>query len=94
MSLAHRYARTAPGASTLLAPHGRGGEGDLIGLGEALGAGVGVLAPRGPEPQGGGYAWFRHHAIGVPELASLDECLEIVGAWVEAAVRSTASRYR
>jgi phospholipase/carboxylesterase len=88
VSLAHRYARTAPGAPTLLARHGRGGgEGDLIGLGEALGAGIGVLAPRGPDPQGGGYAWFRHHAFGVPELASLDECLEIVDAWLAAALR-------
>lgn len=47
---------------------------------------MGVLAPRGPEPQGGGFAWFRHHAIGVPEIASLDEHLALVAAWLEAAV--------
>jgi phospholipase/carboxylesterase len=87
VSLAHRYIEAAPGSPTLLALHGRGGsEGDLAGLGDALGAGVGVLAPRGPEPQGGGYAWFRHRAIGVPELASLDECIEIVAAWLDAAI--------
>ena len=87
MSLVHRLARATPGSPTLLALHGRGGtEGDLLGLGDALGGGVGVLAPRGPEPQGGGFAWFRHHAIGVPELASLDESLELVSAWLDAAI--------
>ena len=87
MSLVHRYEPAAPGAPTLLALHGRGGaEGDLQGLGEALGGGVGVLAPRGPEPQGGGFAWFRHHAIGVPELASLEENLDLLAAWLDAAV--------
>jgi phospholipase/carboxylesterase len=87
VSLVHRFEPGAPGAPTLLALHGRGGaEGDLQGLGDALGGGVGVLAPRGPEPQGGGFAWFRHHAIGVPEIASLDESLALVGAWLDAAV--------
>lgn len=87
MSLPYRLARAAPGAPTLLALHGRGGaEGDLLGLGEALGTGAGVLAPRGPEPQGAGYAWFRHHAIGVPDLPSLDARLAEVAAWLEAAV--------
>ena len=87
MSLVHRFAQAAPGAPTLLALHGRGGaEGDLLGLGDALGGGIGVLAPRGPEPQGGGFAWFRHHAIGVPEIASLDESLALVAAWLDAAV--------
>ena len=87
MSLVSRIATAAPGAPTLLALHGRGGaEGDLLGLGEALGTGVGVLAPRGPEAEGGGYAWFRHHAIGVPDLPSLDERLAEVAAWLEGAV--------
>ncbi|HEX2506904.1 MAG TPA: hypothetical protein VHK23_01190 [Miltoncostaeaceae bacterium] len=87
MSLVHRYEPAAPGAPTLLALHGRGGaEGDLQGLGDALGGGVGVLAPRGPEPQGGGFAWFRHHAIGVPEIASLEENLALVAAWLDAAL--------
>jgi phospholipase/carboxylesterase len=87
MSIVYRMAAAAPGAPTLLALHGRGGaEGDLLALGEALGTGVGVLAPRGPEPQGGGFAWFRHHAIGVPEIASLEENLALVGAWLDAAV--------
>ncbi len=87
VSLVHRFEPAAPGSPTLLALHGRGGaEGDLQGLGDALGGGVGVLAPRGPEPQGGGFAWFRHHAIGVPELPSLEENLALVAAWLDAAV--------
>lgn len=87
MSLVHRVAPAAPGAPVLLALHGRGGaEGDLLALGEALGGGIGVLAPRGPEPEGGGFAWFRHHAIGVPDLPSLDENLELVADWLAGAV--------
>jgi phospholipase/carboxylesterase len=87
MSLVARLAPAAPGAPTLLALHGRGGaEGDLLGLGEALGTGAGVLAPRGPEREGAGYAWFRHHAIGVPDLASLDARLGELAAWLEGAI--------
>ncbi len=87
MSLVHRFVPAAPDAPVLLALHGRGGaEGDLAGLGDALGGGAGVLAPRGPEPQGGGYAWFRHHAIGVPDLPSLEESIALVGAWLDAAI--------
>lgn len=87
MSLVHRLVPGTEGAPTLLALHGRGGtELDLAGLGAALGAGHGVLAPRGPEPQGAGFAWFRHHAIGVPEIESLDEGLSRVAAWLEGVV--------
>ena len=75
------------GAPTLLALHGRGGtELDLAGLGAALGGGHAVLAPRGPEREGAGFAWFRHEAIGVPVTESLDECLATVAAWLEEAV--------
>ena len=87
MSLVHRLVPGAEGAPTLLALHGRGGtELDLAGLGAALGTGQAVLAPRGPEPEGAGFAWFRHQAIGVPVTESLDECLARVAAWLEDAV--------
>lgn len=84
--LVSRHLPASAGAPTLLALHGRGGaEGDLLGLGEALG-GVGVLAPRGPEPQPPGYAWFRNTAIGIPVIASLDERLAELAAWLETAL--------
>jgi phospholipase/carboxylesterase len=71
------------GRPTLLLLHGRGGsEGDLVPLAQALGAGLGVLAPRGPEREGGGHAWFRHHRIGVPVRESLDARLREVGDWL------------
>jgi len=61
------------GRPTLLLLHGRGGtEHDLLALADAVAPGWGVIAPRGPEAEGGGYAWFRHHAIGVPVTESLD----------------------
>ena len=86
MSLAYRLVPGVEGAPTLLALHGRGGtELDLAGLGAALGDGHAVLAPRGPEREGAGFAWFRHEAIGVPVPESLDECLARVAAWLESA---------
>jgi phospholipase/carboxylesterase len=87
MSLVHRFEPAAPGSPTLLALHGRGGaEGDLLGLGEALGGGIGVLAPRGPERQPPGFSWFVNHGIGIPDLPNLDQNLELLGAWLDAAV--------
>jgi phospholipase/carboxylesterase len=78
----------AEGRPTLLLLHGRGGtEGDLVPLADALGPGLGVLAPRGPEPEGGGFAWFRHHRIGVPVEESLDRRLAEVGDWLAGALR-------
>ncbi len=77
----HRHVPAPPGAPTLLALHGRGGrEGDLLGLAEALG--VGVLAPRGPEPQPPGYAWFRNRGIGIPVLESFEARLAETAAWL------------
>jgi phospholipase/carboxylesterase len=74
---------------TLLLLHGRGGaEGDLLGVAEAIAPGLGALAPRGPEPQPPGWAWFRHLRIGVPEPASLRECLALVTGWLEVALRT------
>ena len=61
------------GRPTLLLLHGRGGgEHDLVGVAEAVAPGWGIIAPRGPEAEGGGHAWFTHHAIGVPVIESLD----------------------
>src|SRR5262249_9590848 len=77
----------AEGRPTLLLLPGRGGaEGDLVPLADALGPGLGVLAPRGPDPEGGGFAWFRHHRIGVPVEESLDRRLAEVGDWLAGAL--------
>jgi len=76
------------GRPTLLLLHGRGGtEQDLLGLADAVAPGWGVIAPRGPEAEGGGYAWFRHHAIGVPVVESLDARLAETGELVAGLAR-------
>ena len=83
---AHRHLPAPPGAPTLLALHGRGGrEGDLLGLADALG-GVGLLAPRGPDVQPPGYAWFVNRGIGVPVLASFETRIAELAAWIAAMV--------
>ena len=77
----HRHIPASAGAPTLLALHGRGGrEDDLLGLAEALR--VGVLAPRGPEPQPPGYAWFQNRGIGIPVLESFEARLAETAAWL------------
>lgn len=77
----------AAGRPTVLALHGRGGrEDDLVSLVRAAGEGLGVLAPRGPEPEGMGYAWFRNRGIGVPVMDSLERCLGVVAGFLEEAV--------
>ena len=77
----HRHIPAPAGAATLLALHGRGGrEDDLLGLADALG--VGVLAPRGPEPEPPGYAWFRNRGIGIPVLESFETRLAETAAWL------------
>lgn len=69
-----------PGRPTLLLLHGRGGtENDLVALARAVAPGWGIIAPRGAEQQNGGYAWFTHHAIGVPVIESLDVRLAETG---------------
>jgi len=71
----------------ILALHGRGGtERDLVPVAQVIAPGAGVLAPRGPEPQPPGWAWFAHRAIGVPVDASFDARLAELVAWLEAAV--------
>ncbi|MCU0307414.1 MAG: alpha/beta fold hydrolase [Thermoleophilia bacterium] len=83
----------APDGPTLLLLHGRGGhEGDLVPVARAVAPGAGVLAPRAPLPEGGGFAWFRHHRIGVPVQASLDEEIGRVGGWLEAALAELGVR--
>ncbi len=87
MTLVAQHTPAGPGSPTLLALHGRGGrETDLLGLGEALGGGLGVLAPRGPEIQEPGFAWFRNMGIGNPVRESLDLRLAELAAWLEDAV--------
>lgn len=84
----YRQVPAPAGAPTLLALHGRGGrEDDLIGLGDALGGGVGLLAPRGPEVQPPGYAWFVNRGVGIPVLESFERRLAELAAWL----RSTAA---
>ena len=79
------------GRPTLLLLHGRGGtEHDLVGLAEVVAPGWGIIAPRGPEAEGGGYAWFAHHAIGVPVTESLDVRLAETGEVVAALAREAA----
>jgi phospholipase/carboxylesterase len=76
----------APGRPTLLLLHGRGGrEDDLVPLADLLGEGLGYLAPRGPDPEGPGFAWFRHHRVGVPVVESLDTRLAGTAEWLEGA---------
>jgi phospholipase/carboxylesterase len=73
-----------PDRRALVLFHGRGGtEGDLVAIARAVAPERYVIAPRGPEPEGAGWAWFRHHRIGVPVRTSLDERLAEAVAWLE-----------
>jgi phospholipase/carboxylesterase len=56
-----------------------------VALVRAAGGGAGVLAPRGPEPEGMGFAWFRNRGIGIPVMESLERCLALVAAFIEEA---------
>jgi len=70
----------------LLVLHGRGGtEADLVPVARLIGPGHGVLAPRGPEAQPPGWAWFAHRAIGVPVEESFDARLLELADWLEVA---------
>lgn len=83
-----RHVPAPAGGSTLLALHGRGGrEDDLLGLADALGGRVGILAPRGAEPQPPGYAWFLNRGIGIPVLESFEQRLAELAEWLGDAVR-------
>ena len=75
------------GAPTLLLLHGRGGrEDDLVPLVDAIDPRMGYLAPRGPEPEGGGYAWFRNIRIGIPVVESLEARLRELADWLDSAL--------
>ena len=83
-ALVHVWEPPSGDPRSILALHGRGGnEHDLIPVAKQIAPGAGVLAPRGPEPQSpGGWAWFTHHGIGVPVIASFDACLDQVARWI------------
>ena len=71
---------------TLLLLHGRGGsEADLVGVAEALGTGVGYLAPRGPELQPPGWAWFTNRGIGIPVVENAQRHLAALSQWLDIA---------
>jgi len=79
----YRHVPAPGGGPTLLALHGRGGrEDDLLVLAEALGGRVGILAPRGAEPQPPGYAWFLNRGIGIPVLESVERRVGELADWL------------
>lgn len=79
----YRHIPAPEGAPTLLALHGRGGhEEDLLALADALGGRVGILAPRGPEPQPPGFAWFLNRGVGIPVLESVEQRVAELAAWL------------
>ena len=89
MTLVARFVPPEPGRRTLLLLHGRGGDlDDLVPLARTLDPALGMLAPRGPEHQPPGYAWFRHERIGVPVIESLEARLAEVVLWLQAEARS------
>lgn len=79
-----------PGAPTLVMLHGTGGdERDMFAFGQELRApGMGLLAPRGKEPERGMNRWFRRRAEGVFDLPNLferaDELADYVATQVPA----------
>lgn len=64
-----------PGEPTLVMLHGTGGdEGDMMAFGRSLRLpGMGLLSPRGKEPEQGLNRWFRRRAEGVFDLPNLYE---------------------
>jgi predicted esterase len=82
-----------PDRRALVLLHGRGGtEGDLVAIARAVAPERFLVAPRGPEPEGAGWAWFRHHRIGVPVRESLDERLEEMAAWLDGEQRGALNQ--
>lgn len=84
------HAVIEPGAGgALLLLHGRGGtEGDLVGIARAIAPTRPLVSPRGREPEGAGWAWFRHVRIGIPVRESLDERLGELSGWLDAIIEA------
>lgn len=74
-----------PGRPTLVMLHGTGGdERDMFAFGEELrNPAMGLLAPRGKEPEHGMNRWFRRRAEGVFDLPNLFERADELADFVE-----------
>ena len=74
-----------PGVPMLVMLHGTGGdERDMMAFGQELcQPGMGVLAPRGKEPENGMNRWFRRKAEGVFDLPNLYERADELADYVE-----------
>ena len=86
----HRWiAPLAPGAPTLLALHGTGGdENDLVPLVRSLLPGAGILSPRGAVLEHGAPRFFRRLAEGVFDLPDLKLRTETLADFIEEAART------
>ena len=74
-----------PGDPTLVMLHGTGGdERDMMAFGQQLRQpGMGILSPRGKEPEHGMNRWFRRKAEGVFDLPNLYERADELANYVE-----------
>ncbi|RYG23246.1 alpha/beta hydrolase [bacterium] len=74
-----------PGVPMLVMLHGTGGdERDMMAFGQQLRQpGMGILAPRGKEPENGMNRWFRRKAEGVFDLPNLYERADELADYVE-----------
>lgn len=82
----HLFLPAAAGRRTLLLLHGReSDERQLLPLLRASGPGLGALAPRGPEPCGAGWSWWRRLAVGVPAREDLRRRCHELSEWLEEA---------
>jgi predicted esterase len=85
----HRYVPPEQGATgdTLLVLHGTGGdENDLVGVGQAVSPGAGILSPRGNVLENGAPRFFRRLAEGVFDPREVRSRAEELGRFVHAAV--------
>ena len=74
-----------PGDPTLVMLHGTGGdERDMMAFGQQLRQpGMGILSPRGKEPEHGMNRWFRRKAEGVFDIPNLHERADELADYVE-----------
>src|SRR4051812_31094154 len=85
----HRYmpATDSVSGETLLVLHGTGGdENDLIGIGQAVAPGAGILSPRGNVLENGAPRFFRRLAEGVFDPKEVRSRAEELGRFIRAAV--------